>query len=102
MSVQSPIYLYGSFYVEDFSAFKTEYQSGVIPTLQAAGAEVLVATGDPKVVEGSYDNNWTVIIKFPSQSAYDDWYASDAYAPLIDIRQKLTAETSTMLLLPAL
>ena len=105
MSTQSnnpaPAYLLANLALQDVDAYLKDYAFPVVPTLLEVGAEILVATPQVHVLEGDYQTTWTVVIRFPSQEVAEQWYDSDAYRPLIPVRQGLTdQDASTMVLAP--
>jgi uncharacterized protein (DUF1330 family) len=55
------------------------------------GGKPLVATFDKEVFEGEWDNNWTIILTFPSLVAAKDWYYSDNYQAVLPYRHAATA-----------
>ncbi len=102
MSDQKPVYAIVQMNVTDPERFMPEYAMPLLQQFMNLGIEPLAATPKPDVIEGEYDRSNTVIIKFPSREAFDDWYASDAYAPLKAKRADLSDQASTvMLVLPA-
>ena len=101
MSDPAPAYVFVSLEVTEPEAFRTRYALPVLASLEAAGATVLVATGEADAREGVHDNGWTVLLRFPSMDAFDAWYGSDGYAPLARVRKSLTvADRSLMLAMP--
>jgi putative transposase len=76
---------------------KTTYLTPV-PVQTNRATSVLAAGPDATVLEGAYANNWTVIIRFPSRSVLDAWFAADAYAPLIEVRRTRTDTDASVLL----
>jgi uncharacterized protein (DUF1330 family) len=40
----------------------------------------------PKVLEGEWGGNWTVVIRFPSKVVAEEWYNSPEYQPLKELR----------------
>ena len=59
---------------------------------QAAGAamggvNVLAVDTAPKVVEGSWHGNQTVVLEFESVDAARAWYESEAYQKAVKLRQ---------------
>ena len=55
------------------------------------GGKPLVATFDKEVFEGEWDNNWTIILTFPSLSAAKTWYYSDNYQAVLPYRHAATS-----------
>ena len=61
------------------------YVPAVMPTLEAHGAEVLVADSESEVLEGN-PASITVILKFESKDAARAWYESPEYREVINLR----------------
>ena len=102
MSGNSPIYAIVQLSVPDFERYLGDYAMPLQPMLAAKGVKVLAATPDARVIEGSDDHNFTVILEFPSAEVFDTWYASPEYAPLKVARGELTdASATVMTVLPA-
>ena len=72
--------------VKNFDDYLSRYATPVIDQLRACGAEILVASRNPLVLEGSWPANWTVVIRFPSLTTAQAWYDSIEYRPLKDLR----------------
>jgi uncharacterized protein (DUF1330 family) len=64
-----------------------DYVGGVLETIEAHGGRFLARGGDLTVLEGTWPMPRLVIIEFPSLEDAKAWHASDAYKPLLDIRQ---------------
>jgi uncharacterized protein (DUF1330 family) len=47
---------------------------------------VVALSPAPKVLEGIWGGNWTVVIRFPSMAVAEAWYNSPEYQPLKDLR----------------
>ncbi len=96
------VFLLASLNIDDFDAFMSGYGAKAPPTVLKAGGEVYAATPTVEVQEGSYSQNWTVLIRFPSAEAANAWYASPEYQEAIPLRQEVTdPETSRLLFAPA-
>ncbi len=92
--MESPVYMVAMIDVKDFEAYGERYGMPVGRMFAEAGAEILVATSEPEVLEGEWSGNWTVIVKVPSAQVARELYESDAYAPFKKIRvEELTGET---------
>ena len=63
-----------------------EYVEKVKPTAEKYGGEYIVRGGDNTVVEGSWQHPRTVVIKFPSYDKAMEWYNSEEYKPIKNIR----------------
>ena len=61
------------------------YVPAVMPTLEAYGAEVLVADSESEILEGSPESI-TVVLKFASKEAARAWYESPEYQEVIHLR----------------
>jgi uncharacterized protein (DUF1330 family) len=92
-----PAYLLAKLKVKDFEDYMNRYGTPVLGQLEAAGAKVLAASPQPDVVEGEWDSNWTVLIRFPSMEAAKKFYNSDEYAPLLSLRISELTDPGTAL-----
>ena len=63
-----------------------EYVEKVKPTAEKYGGEYIVRGGDNTVVEGSWQHPRTVVIKFPTYEKGLEWYNSEEYKPIKQIR----------------
>lgn len=50
--------------------------------------EYLAVDDNPTVLEGSWNHSKAVVIRFPSEEDFNDWYKSNEYQELIEIRLK--------------
>ncbi|MEX1366410.1 MAG: DUF1330 domain-containing protein [Nannocystaceae bacterium] len=95
------VYLMASLVVEDFDSFQADYGAAVFPMIAQAGGEVMVATPQIDLLEGEYVQNWTVVVRFPSEDAANGWYDSAEYQAMIPVRQGVTdTEQSHLLFAP--
>jgi len=72
--------------INDVDAFQP-YLEQVPAVLDSYGAEIVVATNDFDVLEGTYSRRRSVILKFPSMEVAREFYGSAEYAPLIALRE---------------
>ena len=87
-----PVYLIAQIQIDDQRSYFDDYGTATVPLVLGTGAKVLVATPSVTTLEGDWKGNWTVVIEFPSeQAALADWYNSDAYE---DVRELRFASTS--------
>ena len=63
-----------------------EYVTKVSEVVKKFGGEYLVRNGEYQVVEGEDNFPRLVIIRFPSYERALEWYHSDEYKPVKDIR----------------
>ena len=63
-----------------------EYIDKVKPIAEKFGGEYLVRGGTNQVVEGSWQHSRTVVIKFPTYDKALEWYNSEEYKPVKQIR----------------
>jgi len=59
--------------------------------------EYLSVDNEPVILEGKWDYNRTVLIKFRSKTDFDDWYNSDEYQKIIKYRLA-SADCDTVLI----
>jgi len=96
-----PAYLIATISVTDWDAYLNKYSAVAIPAIINAGGEILVGDTEPMVVEGTYEHNWTIVVKFPSQEAAVGFYGSPEYQAVIPIRHGATNTATSVLLLAA-
>jgi len=66
-----------------------EYKKGVGATIEAYDGEFLVRGGEAEVMEGVWPLPRTVVLRFPSVEKAKEWYLSDMYKPLLDMRNSV-------------
>ena len=89
------VYFIASYDITDPERYERDYVSGVVATLDAVGAEVIVASGRTVQLEGSAPGH-TVVVRFPSEQAFRGWYDGERYAPLRQVRFETTANGSAV------
>ena len=69
-----------------------KFQEYIAKTREVAatyGAELLYRGKADMVLAGeSKDHDFTIIVRFPSLEKVNEWYASDAYRPLMALREE--------------
>jgi uncharacterized protein (DUF1330 family) len=80
-------YLVGHITIKDPGQWKI-YTEGVATTLKPFGAELIFRGKRATVLCGEHSYQNAVVIKFPDQSALQQWYNSKAYQDLIPTRDK--------------
>ena len=63
-----------------------EYIEKVKPIVEMYGGEYVVKAGETTLVEGTWTYPRTVVIKFPSYEKALEWYNSEEYKPIKQIR----------------
>ena len=63
-----------------------EYVEKVRPIAEKFGGEYIVRGGETTIVEGNWTYPRTVVIKFPSYEKALEWYNSEEYQPVKQIR----------------
>ena len=63
-----------------------EYVEKVKPVAEMYGGKYIVRAGETVVVEGTWTYPRTVVIKFPSYKKALEWYNSEEYKPIKQIR----------------
>ena len=66
--------------------FMERYAQHVFPILEKWGIEMIAGSDTPVTKEGSFEGNWSAVLRFPSMSVAEEWYNSDDYAPYKNIR----------------
>lgn len=63
------------------------YQQDVVANVESFGGRYVVVGGPWEVVEGEWRPAFPVLITFPDMAAAEQWYTSDSYRPLRELRQ---------------
>jgi uncharacterized protein (DUF1330 family) len=93
-----PGYLIASLRVKNLEEYMQRYGMPAIAQLKEIGAEIEVASAEAAVLEGEWDCNWTVVIRFPSKEIATEYYNSPRYTPLRTLRiNELTDSGSVVL-----
>lgn len=77
-------YVVVNYDLTDIEGYKA-YPPAVLPTLEAHGAEILVADYESKKLEGN-PGAVTIVLKFQSREAVDAWYYSPEYQEIVGLR----------------
>ena len=75
--------------VTDAAMFDT-YRNAAGPTLEPFGGRFLVRGGQQTVLDGDWPYRRMVVIEFPSRAAAEDWYRSEAYQKIVELRIQST------------
>jgi uncharacterized protein (DUF1330 family) len=70
-----------------------QYGAKVGPTIKSHQGRVVAFDEEPKVVEGPLEHPRTVILEFPSMTAFHAWYDSPEYQEILPLRLKSTRGT---------
>ena len=63
-----------------------EYVEKVKPLTEKFGGDYIIRGGETKILEGNWEYPRTVVIKFPSYEKALEWYNSEEYKPIKQIR----------------
>ena len=78
-------YLIGTIEVKNPEAYK-EYLAKVTDIVKKFDGEFLVRGGEFEHVEGEWKHSRNIIVKFPSYERALEWYNSEEYKPVRQIR----------------
>jgi uncharacterized protein (DUF1330 family) len=81
-----PAYMVVRLNVRNHEEYMQRYGTSVVAMFARIDAEVVALSTAPKVLEGEWGGNWTVVIRFPSMTAAEAWYDSSEYQPLKELR----------------
>jgi len=81
-----PGYLIATLRVKNLDEYIQRYGMPSLAQLKRMGAEIQVASAAAEILEGGWDCNWTVVIRFPSKEKAAEFYNSPAYLPLRKLR----------------
>ena len=79
-------YLIADVNVENADSY-AEYRRQVLPLIERHGGKFIVRGGAHETLEGDWRPARLVIIEFPSMAVLKQWYGSQEYKKLIDLRQ---------------
>ena len=88
-------YVISNIDVKNPEAYK-EYVGKVKPTVEKFGGEYLVRNGEFKVIDGEWKHPRTVVIKFPTYEKALEWYNSEEYKPIRQIRHDNAVSNSVI------
>jgi len=92
-----PAYIIAFVDIHDRTRFAQEYLPPIAGTLEPYGGRVLAASDEARTLEGAVPPGRAVILEFPDLDRAHKWYASDAYTPLLALRESI-ATTSLVVL----
>ena len=93
-----PAYVIAFVDVHDRTRFAQEYAQAITGTLEPYGGRILALADEARTLEGAVPPGRIVIIEFPDLDRAHKWYASDAYAPLLSLRESIA--TTSLVVLP--
>ena len=70
-----------------------QYVAKAGPTIKAHHGRTIAFDEEPEVVEGKMEYPRTVIVEFPSLTAFRAWYDSPEYQEVLPLRLKATRGT---------
>ena len=70
-----------------------QYVAGAGPSIKAHQGRTIAFDEKPEVVEGKIEHPRTVIVEFPSMTAFRAWYDSPEYQAILPLRLKATQGT---------
>ncbi len=71
--------------IDDRSEY-SKYEQGFFEIFSKYQGELLAVDEAPRVKEGEWPFTRTVIVRFPSEEAFNRWYGSDEYQALAQYR----------------
>lgn len=77
-------YVVANFKLTNPAGYKS-YVFAVLPTLEAHGAEILVADYESERLDGD-PGSVTIVLRFASHEALKAWYASPEYQEIVHLR----------------
>jgi len=73
-----------------------QYREKVPKIVEKYNGKYLVRGGDSKIIEGDYFKHRIVILEFPDRKSADDFYTSEDYAPIKELRLKAGINSSVL------
>ena len=91
----SAVFFIATIRIHDPAEYK-RYLDAYDEAFAGTGGEVLAVDDDPLVLEGSPLPGRLVLIRFPSEAAFHNWYGSDTYKRIV-VHRHAAAETNALL-----
>jgi uncharacterized protein (DUF1330 family) len=82
-----PAYLIVDLEITDPAAF-ADYRAAVSAVIHKHGGEYLVRGGATRVLEGDWEPQRLVVVRFPNQLALNAFWDDPEYQPLKELRQR--------------
>ncbi|MEL7098737.1 MAG: DUF1330 domain-containing protein [Pseudomonadota bacterium] len=98
---QDDVYFIAQLKVDDMATFQTEYVPGTAALLGETSALVLAVSPSPMVIEGTWDGNWTVLMRFETQADFDAFYQDATYQDQFVPIRTGAASINNVIILPA-
>jgi uncharacterized protein (DUF1330 family) len=93
-----PAFIVSRVEIHNADAMK-RYVAEAPATVEMFGGRYIVRANDVEALEGVWEHDRIVVVEFPDKQAALDWYSSDVYRPLRDLRQA-SAEAVILLVNP--
>ncbi len=81
-----------AYIIADIDVFDSDlyknYQTKTPKTVKKYGGNFVVRGGSPKKLEGDWEPSRLVVIEFENVEAAREWYFSEEYQSILNIRQK--------------
>jgi len=95
------VYSFGRMKIKDYEQYLKTYGVPFLPILTKYGGKLLAATKNGRVIEGTEEGNWTVLIAFPDGKSAAAFYQSPEYAPLKKLRLETLTDSALAITFPA-
>ena len=73
-----------------------EYVEKVSPIVKKFNGEYIVRGGKSEIIEGKWNYERTVVVRFPDYETAINWYNSNEYSPIKEIR-KINSEGNAII-----
>ncbi len=90
------VFFIASYDVIDAERYESEYVPAVVAALARVNGETLVATGSAERLDGEPAAH-TVVFRFPSRAAFDQWYGGAEGGSLGRLREATTTNATAVL-----
>ncbi|WP_057465367.1 DUF1330 domain-containing protein [Pseudovibrio sp. POLY-S9] len=88
--------------IHDVDRYFNDYSAHLGSISARHGVERIAVSQHPDVIEGTYQKENTLILKFANRAVFDAWYNDPEYQPYKKIRHSVTdPNASTIVVLPA-
>ena len=91
-------YIMSAIDIHDKKKFDQIYFPAILKQVEQYGTRLLAASDMQHIVEGNWLRGKTVLWEFPDVETAKTWYHSEAYAPLLKLRQEIS--NASIILIP--
>lgn len=96
---ERPVYFVAQINITDQAGFYNGYVPEAFKSLPLGNGDTLVAVSQPlEKLEGTWEHNWNVVLKFPTRSDFLKFYHDDAYQQIAKPKRLASTDLNNIVL----